>query len=444
MVLFYSPPKKVVSSQKTVKLQVHGVDAFGQGIAHYKGKTVFIKNALPSEEVDAKLIEDKKQYAKAHVVKYYTKSEQRIAPQCQHYNVCGGCQMQHMSIDMQHAVKVEAFTTLFKKEASYSLAADDIKVISSNPYHYRRRARLAVIYENQRLVVGFRQQESNQIVDIKACPVLVNELEQLLLPLKNSLAAIKDKKALGHVELIHVDSGTIIVVRHVRPLSEKDTALLFTLAKNHHVSLYLHGTELVHVVGRQDHYYCIKQLKLTFSPLDFIQVNGEVNLNMVEQAIAWLALNQHDAVLDLFCGMGNFSLPMATLCQYISGVEGVAELVEKAKLNATLNRSQLSAQSHFYVSNLDNVDSQPTWYPEQINKVLLDPARPGAFQVMDKIVERYPSHVVYISCNPSTLVRDSKKLLQAGYTLAKASVLDMFPQTKHIESMLLFIKSGTK
>jgi len=210
------------------------------------------------------------------------------------------------------------------------------------------------------------------------------------------------------------------------------------------ISLYLHGDELVHLAGSKVHYYCINQLKLVFSPLDFIQVNETVNLKMIEQAINWLELTPQDHVLDLFCGMGNFTLPIATISHNVVGVEGVDALVNKAKQNITLNRQHLAGDSEFFVSNLDNIADQPVWFAASVNKVLLDPARQGAHKVIAQIVKHSPTHVVYISCNPATLVRDSKILLQAGYRIAKISILDMFPQTKHIESMLLFIKLGTK
>lgn len=445
MVVFYSSPKKNSARPARLKLQISAIDAFGQGIARHNGKTIFVKNALPNEEVDVQLTDDKKQYAKAKVTKYHSLSTQRVEPRCPHYQVCGGCEMQHMPIDMQHEVKKQALSNLFSKEADCTITTDDIQVIASQAYHYRRRARLAILFDKNRLVIGFRQLESNQIVDIQTCPVLVEQLANLLMPLKACLNEIKDQKALGHLELIDVDSGSIVVLRHTRPLAEADIVRLTTFAQQQHVALYLHGKEFVHLAGQTEHYYCINQLKLTFSPLNFIQVNGAMNLKMVEQALDWLNLQPDDGVLDLFCGMGNFSLPLATRCQQVIGVEGVDELVNKAQKNMVLNNDNVIAKSQFFVSNLEDSSQHNTlWYTNTINKVLLDPARAGALQIMDKIIEHSPSHVVYISCNPATLVRDSKKLLDAGYVISKAAILDMFPQTKHIESMLLFRKLGRK
>lgn len=439
MVLFYSPPKKTVSP-RTIELTIDSLDAFGQGIAHYQGKTVFVKNALPSERVKIKLTEDRKNYAKAKVTQYCNTSPVRTTALCLHYQVCGGCEMQHMSAQMQHHLKAEALVNLLKKEANYELTVTDIQVIEDKPYHYRRRARLALMWQNNQLAMGFRQLESSQIVDITVCPVLVPELEQLIVPLRSCLNRLKDKKALGHVELIHTESGIIVILRHIKPLIEKDKQILVTFAEQHEISLYLLGETLTHCSGSQHHYYIINDLTLEFSPQDFIQVNTQINRKMIYQAINWLDLQPTDHVLDLFCGMGNFSLPIAQHCHHVIGVEGVQTLVEKAKYNARINQQHLLAEVDFFVSNLDEVAKKPIWFTNKINKILLDPARAGAYHVMDSIIAHQPSHIVYISCNPATLVRDSKKLKQAGYKIVKASILDMFPQTKHIESMLLFKK----
>ncbi|XKM13582.1 23S rRNA (uracil(1939)-C(5))-methyltransferase RlmD [Orbaceae bacterium ac157xtp] len=442
MVTFYTPPKKQVTKQ-VITLTVERLDAFGQGIANYNGKKVFIKNALPSEVVNVKLLEDKKQYAKAHVVKYLSTSAVRLKPACPHYGVCGGCEMQHIPLETQHAIKSQALVDLIAKETEQNIPAQQAQVIDSKPYHYRRRARLAILFENNKLVIGFRKAESNQIIDIKQCPVLVPQLQELLNPLKICLKKIKNPRALGHAELLQVDSGTILVIRYIKPLTEADKNLLTDFAKQYNISLYLHGDHLIPLSGETEHYYSVGTLKLQFSPLDFIQVNGEINLKMIKQALDWLNLKAEDVVLDLYCGMGNFSLPIAKLCQHVIGIEGVTALVEKAKKNAISNQKQLLGKADFYVANLDKVDNNPTWFNDKITKVVLDPARSGANQVMDTIIHHAPQRIVYISCNPATLARDNKKLISAGYKIAQATILDMFPQTKHIESMLLFTKLGT-
>ncbi|OCG01448.1 23S rRNA (uracil(1939)-C(5))-methyltransferase RlmD [Gilliamella sp. wkB112] len=444
MVNFYTPKKKKIAPQQ-LTVTISSLDSFGHGVTHHKGKTIFVKSALPNEIVDIQLTEDKKNYAKAKVIKYHNKSAERIIPKCDYYQKCGGCELQHISSHLQQQSKYDALIKLLQKESGAFLEpvlAHSPQIIADQPYHYRRRARLAINIIKGELYIGFRQAESNQIINIEHCPVLVPQLDKLLAPLQHCLRKIKQINALGHIELIYVDSGIILVLRHTKSLTETDTNLLKQFAQNHNLSLYLHGDDLVHIIGKTEHYYLINHLKLTFSPLDFIQVNSKINQKMITQALDWLDLKSTDEVLDLFCGMGNFSLPMATLCKSVTGIEGVNALVEKAKFNTILNSSNLCAKSNFLTSNLDDSQQFLRWSQTTFNKVLLDPARSGALNVIIEIVKIKPSKIVYISCNPATLARDSKLLIAAGYQIAKVAILDMFPQTKHIESMLLLTKSG--
>ena len=441
MVNFYTPAKKKLVSQK-LTVTVTKLDAFGQGVANHNGKTIFVKSALPDETVDIQLTEDKKNYAKAKVIKYHNYSHQRVKPQCQYYTKCGGCELQHISSTLQQQAKYEALIKLLQKEAGVLLEDNLSNIIADQPYHYRRRARLSINLVKGELFVGFRQSESNQIVNIENCPILVKQLNDLLIPLQSCLRQIKQKKTLGHIELIAVDSGIILVLRHTLPLSELDSQLLIQFAEVHNISLYFHGDKLVHVFGTKEHYYLVNQLKLTFSPLDFIQVNSRINQKMIDKALEWLDVSSNDKILDLFCGMGNFSLPMATICQSVTGIEGVEALVEKAKFNTKLNKDKVKAKTQFFTCNLE--DKQQSSLLNQIiyDKILLDPARAGAYNASAEIVKISPSKLVYISCNPATLARDCKLFIEEGYNIAKIAILDMFPQTKHIESMLMLTRSG--
>lgn len=441
MVNFYTPPKKKLASQK-LTVTVTKLDAFGQGVANHKGKTVFIKSALPDETVDIQLTEDKKNYAKAKVIKHHNYSQYRVKPQCKYFTQCGGCELQHISPDLQQQAKYEALIKLIQKETGTLLEDNAPNIIADQPYHYRRRARLSINFFKGELLIGFRQSESSKIINIDHCPVLVEQLDDLLIPLQSCLRQIKQKKALGHIELIAVDSGIIIVLRHTELLTEQDSQLLKQFAEIHNLSLYLHGDNLVHAFGNKEHYYLIDQLKLTFSPLDFIQVNNQINQKMVNKALEWLDISSNDKILDLFCGMGNFSLPIAKYCQSIIGVEGVEELVEKAKLNAKLNQDKIQAKTQFFTCNLEDKQQFSIWNQTIFDKVLLDPARAGAYNATAEIVKLSPSKIVYISCNPATLARDCKLFIEEGYNIAKIAILDMFPQTKHIESMLMLTRSG--
>lgn len=443
MVQFYSPPKKSLLPKKLM-VTIDRLDAFGQGIAMHQNKPIFINNALPGETVEIQFTESKKQYSKARVITYHHCSNNRQTPDCPHYGKCGGCQMQHIDLSTQQQIKRQAFIHAMRKETGITLAESDVAIITSPPYHYRRRARLAIMFEHNKVQIGFRAPESNHIINIQSCPVLVHELEQLITPLRHCVEQIQDKRALGHIELMHVDSGTIVVLRHTKPLCEHDKQQLLTFATQNNVSLYLHGQALVHLAGHDLHYYYVDDLELMFSPLDFIQVNSNINLQMIKQAIHWLELNENDSVLDLFCGMGNFSFPIAKIAKRVIGVEGVSALVEKATSNITVNHDRLKGEISFFVGDLELTDKTPIWYHNDINKVLLDPARLGAYQVMNIIAERKPEKIVYISCNPATLARDSQLLLQADYQISQSMILDMFPQTKHIESMLLFTQIGRR
>ena len=441
MVNFYTPPKKKLTSQK-LTVTVTKLDAFGQGVANHKGKTIFVKSALPDETVDIQLTEDKKNYAKAKVIKYHNYSQQRVKPKCQYYTKCGGCELQHISSELQQQAKYEALIKLLSKETGALLEDNPPDIVADQPYHYRRRARLAINLVKGELFIGFRQPESSQIINIEHCPVLVEQLDALLIPLQSCLRQIKQKKALGHIELIAVDSGIILVLRHTMPLTEQDSRLLIQFAEVHHISLYFHGDNLRHASGSKEHYYLINQLKLTFSPLDFIQVNNRINQKMIEKALAWLDVSANDNILDLFCGMGNFSLPIATNCQSVTGIEGVEALVEKAKFNTKLNKDKVKAKTQFFTCNLEDKQQFSLWNQTIFDKVLLDPARAGAYNATAEIVKISPSKIVYISCNPATLARDCKLFLKEGYNVAKIAILDMFPQTKHIESMLMLTRSG--
>ena len=441
MVNFYTPAKKKLVSQK-LTVTVTKLDAFGQGVANHNGKTIFVKSALPDETVDIQLTEDKKNYAKAKVIKYHNYSHQRVKPQCQYYTKCGGCELQHISSTLQQQAKYEALIKLLQKEAGVLLEDNLPNIIEDQPYHYRRRARLSINLVKGELFVGFRQSESNQIVNIENCPILVKQLNDLLIPLQSCLRQIKQNKTLGHIELIAVDSGIILVLRHTLPLSELDSQLLIQFAEVHNISLYFHGDKLVHVFGTKEHYYLVNQLKLTFSPLDFIQVNSRINQKMIDKALEWLDVSSNDKILDLFCGMGNFSLPMATICQSVTGIEGVEALVEKAKFNTKLNKDKVKAKTQFFTCNLEDKQQSSLWNQIIYDKILLDPARAGAYNASAEIVKISPSKLVYISCNPATLARDCKLFIEEGYNIAKIAILDMFPQTKHIESMLMLTKSG--
>ncbi len=303
---------------------------------------------------------------------------------------------------------------------------------------YRRRARLSLNYlaKTQQLQMGFRKAASSDIVDVKQCPILVPQIEALLPKVRACLMSLQTVRHLGHVELVQATSGTLMILRHTAPLSSADREKLERFSHCERLSLFLApDSEILEPLVGETPWYDSNGLRLMFSPRDFIQVNDGVNQKMVAQAIEWLDIQPQDRVLDLFCGMGNFTLALATRAASVVGVEGVPALVEKGRENA---RENGLANVTFYHENLeDDVTKQP-WAKNGFDKVLLDPARAGAAGVMQQIIKLEPIRVVYVSCNPATLARDSEALINAGYTIARLAMLDMFPHTGHLESMVLF------
>ncbi|WP_419239372.1 23S rRNA (uracil(1939)-C(5))-methyltransferase RlmD [Photobacterium leiognathi] len=438
MARFFKPQKRKTDT-KHKEITISRLDHLGAGIGHLNNKPVFIDGALPDETVVVQLTEDKKNYARARVIKRLKDSSARIKPHCPIYDQCGGCNLQHLSHQGQVIAKQQALTELMEKFAITEEGTTQVAPIVGQSEHYRRCARFSVrMLPNGQMVFGFRKKQSKDIVDVTSCPVLATELDSLLPALRELLSALKGRKHLGHVELVNADNGRVLLIRHLQPFNDKDLAAIKAFATEHQLMLFLapSSDELEQVTGEQP-YYDIEDVRLTFSPKDFIQVNRAVNQKMVEQAINWLDVQPQDRVLDLFCGLGNFSLPLARCAKAVVGVEGVDEMVTRATANAVANRLD---NATFYQANLDEDVTKLVWAQEQFDKILLDPARAGAAGVMQHIVNLAPSKVVYVSCNPATLARDSQILLQQGYKLARLGMMDMFPHTGHLESMALFVK----
>ena len=429
MAQFYSAKRRVTTRQ-IITVTVNDLDPFGQGVARHQGKALFISGLLPQEQADVVVVEDKKQYARAQVKRRLSDSPQRQAPRCPDFGICGGCQQQHASIELQQQSKRAALARLMKRDV------DDI--IAASPWGYRRRARLSLNYQpkSQQLQMGFRKANASEIVDVVQCPVLVPTLGALLPAVRECLSELKSVRQLGHVELVQADNGPLMVLRHTAALPAADKEKLERFSQSHGLSLYLAPqSEILEHIRGEAPWYTSDGLRLVFSPRDFIQVNDGVNQLMVRTALEWLDIQPQDRVLDLFCGMGNFTLPLAKRAAQVVGVEGVPALVAKGQENAALNGLH---NVTFFHENLEEDVTRQAWAKHGFDKVLLDPARAGAAGVMLHIIKLAPRRVVYVSCNPATLARDSDVLLQAGYTIQRLAMLDMFPHTGHLESMVLF------
>ena len=439
MARIFQPKKKTQLNTRHQQVHVERLDHHGAGIAYLKKKPLFIDGALPGEEVVTQLVEEKSKFARGKLIKILQPSDTRAEPFCPHYHECGGCDLQHLDYDQQLTHKQQTLRQLMRKFAGSDIELD--APVLGEQRQYRRRARVSLLVDKKtrQLHFGFRKKQSKQIAQVTDCPVLAPELNVLLPEIYAVLQKFKKPEQLGHVELVLGDNGPCITLRHMSNLTEPEVEVLVKLAERHSATLYLMPqTDQLDLVTGETPFYEEAGVKVPFTPNNFIQVNQAVNQKMVAQAIQWLDPQDSDRVLDLFCGLGNFSLPIAKLAKHVVGVEGVAEMVEKATNNASLNQIN---NAQFYHANLELDFEGQIWSADKFDKVLLDPARAGASGIIDQVSALGAQRVVYVSCNPATLARDSQSLIEQGYKLTKLGMLDMFPHTSHLESMALFEKS---
>lgn len=444
---FKAKPNSSKQISAKISLEVTQLDHFGAGIAHQDGKIIFVPGALPGESVTGQLTEQKKRHARATLQQVVTPSPDRVAPKCAHYDQCGGCDLQHLAIDKQRSHKQDALISLMAR-LGQAQAETLAPALIGKEWDYRRRARLATFYDRntKHTTLGFRAKATKQVIKIAHCPVLATPLSDLILPLSKVLNQLSGKKALGHVELIEANNGHFVVIRMTKTMLDKDTEKLRAFALSHGVSLIVQGNEsdltllsaeskMLELGSDELPYYELDNgVKLSFTPGNFVQVNAEINNAMVNQAVDWLSVEANERVLDLFCGVGNFSLPLAHKGAEVIGVEGVPEMVQQARMNAKL--SGLDKVSFFH-TDLSADLSKQSWLGK-VDKLLLDPARAGAFESLQWLQKMKPKSIVYVSCDPASLARDSESLLKHGYKLTRLGLIDMFPQTHHIEAMALF------
>lgn len=423
---------------KKQRLKIERLANDGRGIAFIDNRTWFVSGALPGEEVEARVLDARSKVIEARTERVFQASPERRAEPCVHARVCGGCSVQHMPHEQQLALKQRMLAEQLQRLAGLQPEVW-AEPLSGPEFAYRRRARIAVRWDmrEKRLEVGFRAAASQDIVAISDCPVLVEPLQPILRALPALLSGLQAPRAIGHVELFQ-GTASAVLVRHTEALGEVDLARLQAFCSVHHAQLWLHGegepqpADPTHVLGyRLDTW----NLQLAYRPGDFVQVNAAVNEAMVAQALQWLAPRSDERVLDLFCGLGNFALPLAQQAREVIAVEGVQAMVERAAGNA---RDNGLGNAHFYQADLSKSLTEAGWVDGGFDAVLLDPPRDGALQVVQQIAALGAKRLVYVSCNPTTLARDSSELIQQGYRLKKAGILDMFPQTAHVEAMALF------
>ncbi|CAM3194252.1 23S rRNA (uracil(1939)-C(5))-methyltransferase [Pseudomonas floridensis] len=423
---------------KKQRLTIERLADDGRGIAFLEGKTWFVAGSLAGEEVEARVLNARGKVVEARTERVFAASEMRRAPLCKHFGRCGGCSVQHVPHDEQLALKQRMLAEQLLRVANVT-PQEWAAPLSSSELAYRRRARVAVRWDMKakRLEVGFRATASQDIVSIEECPVLVQALQPIMTQLPAMLQSLSKPQALGHVELFS-GSAIAVLLRHTAPLADADLAILQAFCAEHDAQLWLHGEGDPQPANSGDELgYRLEpwNLQLDWRPGDFIQVNAAVNTAMIEQALDWLAPAADERVLDLFCGLGNFALPLAGKARDVVAVEGVATMVERAAANAVSNDLH---NVRFFQADLSQPLTNADWAAEGFSAVLLDPPRDGAFEVVRQIRKSGARRLLYVSCNPATLARDTVELVNQGYRLKRAGILDMFPQTAHVEAMALF------
>ena len=420
----------------------------GRGVARIDGKAVFVAGALEGERVRVRLHQRHRHFDEAEVVEVIAASPHRVEPKCPHFGVCGGCSLQHLDAGAQIAAKqrvlADNFARIGKVEPGHWLPP-----LAGEPWGYRRKGRLSVraVAKKGRVLVGFREGANPRYVaDIRHCdvvhPALGTKIE-LIGELVGSLEAAAD---IAQIEFAAGDYTVALVFRHLQPLSEGDQAALVAFGQRHGFAIYLQpgGVSSVHPLWPEAPRLAFKlspgggaqDVELAFRPLDFVQVNAGMNQRMLACAMKLLDPQPTDRVLDLFCGLGNFTLPIARRVAEVAGVEGEHGLVERAGENARRNRI---ANASFHVANLFEDQRGADWARQPWDKLLLDPPRAGADQVLAYLPHKATNRIVYVSCHPASLARDAGILVnQHGFRLSEAGVMDMFPHTAHVESIAVF------
>lgn len=432
-----------------VSLEIEKLSHDGRGIAHLDGKVVFVSEALPGERVKAVYTSKRDSFDEAKTLEVLRPSVSRVDPECQYASICGGCSFQHFDSAAQLAFK----ETVLHEKLQHSIGNDDYRklpAITGPSFHYRRKARLGVrfVRKKNQVLVGFREKNSSFITQMDSCSVLDSQVSDLLVDLGRLIQSLISFQRIPQIEVAVGDklktvNSLALVIRHLQALPQSDIDKLRDFAAQHRLDIYLQPegpesvTKLYPAETESRLYYQLQDFQLTlgFHPMDFTQVNAEINKKMLVEVIDLLDLKKSDRVLDLFCGLGNFTLPLATRAAAVVGVEGVVEMVARGIENAERNNIK---NVSFYAADLARPIIKKEWMAEKFEKVLIDPPRSGALEILADIAACSPEKIVYISCNPATLARDAGVLGNKGYTLLAAGVLDMFPQTAHVESIALF------
>jgi 23S rRNA (uracil1939-C5)-methyltransferase len=439
-------------------LEVESLDLEAQGVARRAdGKVVFIEGALPGERVQVQVSRRKNQWEQGTLASLQRESSQRVVPGCPHFGLhpgaCGGCKMQHLHPAAQVAVKQRVV-----EDNLWHLAKVKpervLRPIEGPSWGYRYRARLSVrhVVKKGGVLVGFHERKSSYVADIRVCPVLPPHVSALLVRLRELIGAMDARDRVPQIELAVGDTVTALVLRHLEPLSAADLARLRSFAREHGVQWWLQpkGPESARLLDDDvpELAYTLREFGLTmpFNPTDFTQVNHYINDVLVGRALRLLDVQPNERVIDWFCGLGNFTLPLATRAREVLGIEGSEVLLQRSRDNA--RRNGLDANTRFEAHNLFELGTADLLSYGHAEKWLVDPPREGAFALAKALADLHaapspgwqpPQRIVYVSCNPATLARDAGLLVhQAGYRCAAVGAVNMFPHTAHVESMAVF------
>jgi 23S rRNA (uracil1939-C5)-methyltransferase len=440
-------------------LSIDNLSHEGRGIARLDGKTAFVHGALPGEHVIARCRAAKKNYLEAVTEKVITASPLRVEPGCPHFGLCGGCSLQHMDSVAQREHKQNTLLEQLQHIGQVT-PKHILEPLIGPEWGYRRRARLGVKYVQKKasLLIGFREKSSPFLADMSVCKVLHPSVGEKIMALRDSIGSLASHDKIAQIEVAVGDNATVLTLRNLVELSAADLDKLRDCARQHAFHIYLQpgGIDTIAPLWPEqpeELYYQIagerprqdsndsaaesrasKDFRIYFQPLDFIQINADLNQKMIPHALALLDPQPQDSVLELFSGLGNFTLPLASRVAEVVAVEGEESLVERAKMNA--QRNDVHNIQH-YAANLAEVRDAP-WLRDGYNKILLDPPRTGALEIIRQLPLKSVQRLVYVSCNPATLARDAHELAQQGFKLRAAGIMDMFPHTAHVESIGVF------
>lgn len=403
-------------------------------------KTAFVAGALPAERIRFERTRRHRQHDEGRLLEVLEPSPERVVPRCAHFGVCGGCALQHLDPAAQLSAKqaelAESLARIGRVEPARWLAP-----LAGPVWQYRRRARLGAkwVPKRERVLVGFRERQSPFVAALERCEVLAAPLDGLITPLSQLLTGLQARASIPQIEAAVGDDAVLLVFRHLVELGEADRAALKAFGAQHGVRICLQPGGLDSVTaldgGGSTLEYRLPEagLRFEFQPTDFVQVNGAMNRALVDRALELLELAPQHRVLDLFCGLGNFTLPIARRVREVVGIEGEAGLVARARGNAALNGI---TNASFHVANLAEADGGAAALAGRFDRILLDPPRAGALEVLPRLAALGAERMVYVSCHPGTLARDVGMLCsELGYRLAAAGVVDMFPHTTHVESI---------